>query len=78
MTKEHYDSSWLGVLYKVAGLTGPALGNLAFFVPEVRYRGIAQCQILVIGLMQYSDTFWKHLQFEKLSLTIIFFVVINS
>ena len=47
MTKEHYDSSWLGVLYKVAGLTGPALGNLAFFVPEVRYRGIAQCQILV-------------------------------
>ena len=42
VTKEHYDSSWLGVLYKVAGLTGPSLGNLAFFVPEVRYRGIAQ------------------------------------
>ena len=47
VTKEHCDSSWLGVLYKVAALTGPALGNLPLFVPEVRYRGIAQCQILV-------------------------------
>jgi hypothetical protein len=76
VTKEHCDSSWLGVLYKVAVLTGPALGNVPFFVPEVRYKGIAQCQIW-LGLVQYSNNFWKRLQLEKLSLT-IFFVVITS
>ena len=81
VTKEHCDSSWFGVLYKVAVLTGPALGNVLlectiFLFLKLGIRVLLNVKFW-LGLVQYSNNFWKRLQLEKLSLT-IFFVVITS
>ena len=76
--QECYDSSWLRVLYKVAALTGPALGNLSFFVPEVRYRGIAQCRFLAWVSAIYSLAFgWLSNPTISREMFLLFYIILE-